>query len=78
MGGAGPLSGGTLKGVGRLSQQTVIDTYSKVALAQLSDRKTPLTGQNLLFGPSVTGALRKARTIVTCGRRCKPRGRSDN
>ena len=40
--------GGTLKGVGRISQQTFIDTYSKVALAKLYDRKTPLTAADLL------------------------------
>ena len=34
---------GTLKGVGRLYQQTVIDTYSKVGFAKLYTRKTPLT-----------------------------------
>ena len=39
---------GTLKGVGRIYQQTVIDTYSKVVLAKLYDRKTPLTGADLL------------------------------
>jgi transposase len=32
---------GTLKGVGRLYQQTFIDTYSKVAVVKLYDRKTP-------------------------------------
>jgi transposase InsO family protein len=51
---------GTLKGVGRIDQQTFIDTYSKVALAKLGacprtrrsrdpgDRKTPLTAADLL------------------------------
>ena len=34
---------GTLKGVGRVYQQTVIDTYAKVAFAKLYDRKTPIT-----------------------------------
>ena len=33
---------GTLKGVGRVCQQTVIDTYAKVAFAKLYDRKTPM------------------------------------
>src|SRR5207249_2198190 len=32
---------GTLKGVGRIYQQTFIDTYSKVAAAKVYDRKTP-------------------------------------
>jgi transposase InsO family protein len=39
---------GTLKGVGRIYQQTFIDTYSKVADAKLYDRKTPLTAADLL------------------------------
>jgi transposase InsO family protein len=39
---------GTLKGVGRIYQQTFIDTYSKVAFAKLYDRKTPLTAADLL------------------------------
>ncbi len=39
---------GTLKGVGRVYQQTVIDTYSKVGFAKLYDRKTPLTAADLL------------------------------
>ncbi len=39
---------GTLKGVGRIYQQTFVDTYSKVALAKLYDNKTPLTAADLL------------------------------
>ena len=39
---------GTLKGVGRVYQQTFADTYSKVGFAKLYDRKTPLTAANLL------------------------------
>jgi transposase InsO family protein len=39
---------GTLKGVGRIYQQTFIDTYSKVAFAKLYDRKSPLTAADLL------------------------------
>ena len=39
---------GTLKGVGRIYQQTFIDTYSKVAFAKLYDRKNPLTAADLL------------------------------
>lgn len=39
---------GTLKGVGRIYQQTFIDTYSKVAVVKLYDRKTPLTCADLL------------------------------
>ena len=39
---------GTLKGVGRVYQQTFVDTYSKVAFAKLYDRKTPLPAADLL------------------------------
>ncbi len=39
---------GPLKGVGRIDQQTFIDTYCKVAFAKLYDRKTPLTAADLL------------------------------
>ena len=39
---------GTLKGVGRVYQQSVIDTYSKVAFAKLYDRKTPITAAEIL------------------------------
>ena len=40
--------GGTLKGVGRIYQQTFIDTYSKVGFAKLYDRKTPLVAAELV------------------------------
>ena len=39
---------GNLKGVGRVYQQTFIDTYAKVAFAKLYDRKTPITAADLL------------------------------
>lgn len=39
---------GTLKGVGRVYQQTFVDTYTKVGFAKLYDRKTPLTAADLL------------------------------
>lgn len=39
---------GTLKGVGRIYQQTFIDTYAKVGFAKLYDRKTPVTAAELL------------------------------
>lgn len=39
---------GSLKGVGRIYQQTFIDTYSKVAFAKLYDRKNPLVAADLL------------------------------
>lgn len=39
---------GTLKGVGRVYQQTFVDTYSKVAAAKLYNQKTPITAADLL------------------------------
>ncbi len=40
---------GHLKGVGRLYQQTFVDTYSKIAFAALYTTKTPITAADLLF-----------------------------
>jgi transposase InsO family protein len=39
---------GTLKGVGRVYQQTYVDTYCKVAHAKLYTTKTPITAADLL------------------------------
>ena len=39
---------GNLKGVGRIYQQTFIDTYSKVAFAKLYTTKTPITAADML------------------------------
>jgi transposase InsO family protein len=39
---------GTIKGVGRIYQQTAIDTYSKVAFAKLYDRKNALVAADML------------------------------
>ena len=39
---------GTLKGVGRIYQQTFVETYSKVAFAKLYMTKTPITAADLL------------------------------
>src|SRR5215469_12081479 len=39
---------GTLKGVGRVYQQTFVDTYAKVGFAKLYDRKTPITAAEIL------------------------------
>lgn len=39
---------GNLKGVGRIYQQTFIDTYSKVAFAKLYTSKTPITSADIL------------------------------
>jgi len=39
---------GTIKGIGRIYQQTFIDTYTKVALVKLYDRKNALVAADLL------------------------------
>lgn len=39
---------GTMKGVGRIYQQTFIDTYSKVAVVKLYDRKNALVAADML------------------------------
>ena len=39
---------GTIKGVGRIYQQTFIDTYAKVAVAKLYDRKNALVAADML------------------------------
>ena len=39
---------GTLKGVGRIYQQTFVDTYSKVSFCKLYNMKTPITAADLL------------------------------
>ena len=49
---------GNMKGVGRIYQQTFIDTYAKVALAKLYDRKTPIPG------PAVANPRIRARSTV--------------
>ena len=39
---------GTLKGVGRIYQQTFVDTYSKMSFAKLYRMKTPITVADIL------------------------------
>ena len=39
---------GTIKSIGRIYQQTFIDTYSKVASAKLYDRKNALVAADML------------------------------
>lgn len=41
---------GNIKGVGRVYQQTFIDTYTRVAFAKLYDRKSALTAAEILNG----------------------------
>jgi len=52
---------GTLKGVGRIYQQTFIDTYCKVAFAKLYDRKNALVAADMCT----------VENIVLEKRRCK-------
>jgi hypothetical protein len=39
---------GTIKGIGRIYQQTFIDTYSKVAMTKLYDRKNAIVAADML------------------------------
>jgi len=39
---------GTIKGIGRIYQQTFVDTYAKVAACKLYTTKTPITAADLL------------------------------
>jgi hypothetical protein len=39
---------GNIKGVGRIYQQTFIDTYSKIAMAKLYDRKNAITAADMV------------------------------
>jgi hypothetical protein len=66
---------GTLKGVGRVYQQTCIDTYSKVAFAKLYDRKTPITAADLLNDRVVPffdeHEVKLSRVLTTAVQRCR-------
>jgi len=48
LGSQGTFYVGTLKGVGRIYQQTFVDTYSKIAHCKLYKTKTPITAADLL------------------------------
>ena len=48
---------GTIKGVGRIYQQTFIDTYSRVAFAKLYDSKHAITSADLLNDKVLTPLL---------------------
>jgi len=48
LGGQDTFYVGTMKGVGRIYQQTFIDTYAKVAMAKLYDRKNALVAADML------------------------------
>ena len=53
-----------MKGVGRIYQQTFIDTYTKVVFAKLYDRKTPITAAEILN--SRGGGGEEEHGIVLC------------
>jgi len=53
---------GTMKGVGRIYQQTFIDSYSKVGFAKLYDRKTPIIAADGL-APDPTDELTQTGQI---------------
>ena len=57
---------GTMKGVGRIYQQTFIDTYAKVACAKLYDRKTPITAADLLNDECCALPQDRAQRILPC------------
>src|SRR5690606_14228202 len=68
---------GTIKGVGRIYQQTFVDTYSKWAAAKLYTTKTPITAADLLndrvlpfFAQQGMGGLRilTGRGTEYCGK----------
>ena len=48
LGSQGTFYVGNLKGVGRIYQQTFVDTYSKVAFCKLYTTKTPITAADIL------------------------------
>lgn len=68
---------GTIKGVGRIYQQTFVDTYSKRAAAKLYTTKTPVTAADLLndrvlpfFARQSMGIIRilTGRSTEYCGK----------
>jgi transposase InsO family protein len=56
---------GTLKGVGRIYQQTVIDTYFKVGFAKMYDTKTPITAAKML-NDRVLPFFEEQGIVVSC------------
>jgi winged helix-turn helix protein len=72
---------GNLKGVGRVYQQTFIDTYAKVGFAKLYDRKTPITAADLLNDRVVpffdAHDIKLLRVLTDRGSECIAATRSD-
>lgn len=62
---------GNIKGVGRIYQQTFIDTYSKVAFAKLYDRKNAITAADMLNDQVLPffeeHGIPLLRTLTDCG-----------
>ena len=56
---------GTMKGVGRIYQQTSIDTYTKVAMVRVYDRKNALVAADLLNDRGVTSS--RSKRFLFCG-----------
>lgn len=55
---------GTLKGVGRIYQQTFVDTYSKWAAAKLYTTKTPITAADLLNDRVLPGFAEQGMSLL--------------
>src|SRR5215469_7722351 len=64
---------GTIKGVGRIYQQTFIDPYSKIAFAKLYDRKNALVAADLLNDRVLPFFGRKRSSAVTSADRSRHR-----
>ena len=54
-----------MKGVGRIYQQTFVDSYSKVAFANYG-RKTPLAAADLLSDRSFPSSTKRASSFCAC------------
>jgi hypothetical protein len=59
---------GAIKGVGRIYQQTFVDTYSKWAAAKLYTTKTPITGADLLNDRVLPFFVSQEMGIIRCFR----------
>jgi hypothetical protein len=55
---------GTIKGVGRIYQQTFVDTYSKWAAAKLYTTKTPITAADLLNDRVLPGFAEQGMSLL--------------
>ncbi len=64
---------GNLKGVGRIYQQTFVDTYSKVAFAKLYTTKTPITAADMLNSTITNSILPSMISTTRKLKRCRHR-----